>query len=63
MNEFNSLSKRLPALAVETKEEKAPKARYAAPEMFAVGKSVDLIQGAKWRGPADHLNSWYIYDL
>jgi len=36
---------------------------YSAPEIFEVGQTVDLIQGAQWRGPLDHPNSWPVWSL
>ena len=45
----------------EPKQEITPS--YNAPEMFAVGETVELIQGAQWRGPLDHSSSWPIWAL
>jgi hypothetical protein len=55
MNRQNTLP------ASERKIEEPRKPAYAAPRMFAVGRTVELIQGALWRGPQDWCGSWYIY--
>ena len=46
----------------QTKQE-VPQTGYTSPEMFQVGETVDLIQGAQWRGPLDHPSSWPIWPL
>ena len=45
----------------ETKQEKTPSCN--APELFAIGETVELIQGAGWTGPRDHPNSWPVWNL
>lgn len=40
-----------------------PQTPYRRPEMFEVAGTAQLIQGAFWRGPRDHPNSWPIYNL
>ena len=50
-----------PTSVTERKSEEARKTGYTAPRMFAVGSTVELIQGAFSRGPQDWHGSWYIY--
>jgi hypothetical protein len=45
----------------DRKNEEPRKPDYAAPRMFAVGSTVELIQGAGSRGPQDWYGSWYVY--
>ncbi len=40
-----------PATVTEPKSEEARKTGYTASQMFAVGQTVKLIQGANWKGP------------
>ncbi len=51
-----------PATVTERKSEEARRAGYAAPRMFAVGSTVELIQG-KWviGRVRDFDNSFFLY--
>jgi hypothetical protein len=54
------------SVGVEVKEktpkQPTPRPAYTAPQMFAVGQTVDLINGAKTTGPLDWSSSWPQYD-
>ena len=43
----------VPVVVEQKDEQKAPKAGYTAPQMFAVGQTVDLIRGNAWQGYKD----------
>ncbi len=49
----------LPAVNVEKNEKEAPKSAYAAPRMFTVGATVELIQGYATYGWYDARDSYY----
>lgn len=52
-----------PVALIDRQPEETEKTGYTAPQMFAVGQTVELIQGAQWRGPQDWPGSWYPYPL